>query len=355
MNRQEAIRKAPQLPPDGIVRTEALRLYVDLVRDLGGDPARLLGDVRIDPDALSSADAVISYRSMIHLLERTAADLNCPDFGLRLAGRQGGMAVLGPLEVAMRNASTVGEAYRFCAAHLQVYSPVIQIGIEPSRGSGRHFMRFEILLERVPNQRQTVENALGLTHHAVLALSGGRFGSRETWFTHEPLAPAAVYRRFFGGPVRFGQPYNAIFFDDRDLDHPIGGQNPRLSEMASCYIASRYPARQQTFVATVRTLATRLLPHGTCTHDTIAAQMGMHPRTLQRRLRDEGTSFDEIKDQVRRAAAERYLRESDLPLTKIAMLLGYSETSVLTRSCQRWFSASPRQVRKSRAALRDSA
>src|SRR3546814_7237060 len=85
----------------------------------------------------------------------------------------------------MRNSTTVGEDYRYCAGHLQVYSPVVRIEIEDDRVSDRHFMRFEILLDRVPNQRQAVENALGLTHHAVLALSRGSFGAREVWRSEE--------------------------------------------------------------------------------------------------------------------------------------------------------------------------
>ena len=72
----------------------------------------------------------------------------------------------------------------------------------------------------------------------------------------------------------------------------------------------------------------------------------MHPRTLQRRLREEGTSFEEIKDDVRRDAAARYLSQPDIPLTKVAALLGYSESSVLARSCRRWFDSSPRKVRE---------
>jgi hypothetical protein len=56
------------------------------------------------------------------LLERTAHELNCPDFGMRLAMTQGGLKVLGPLEFAMRNSSTIREAFQYCASHPQVYS-----------------------------------------------------------------------------------------------------------------------------------------------------------------------------------------------------------------------------------------
>ena len=342
-------RKEPEVrhgPLDGVVRVEALRCYSEVVIELGGDPQRLLAQAHIEPDALTHADALLSYRAMIHLLERTATDLQCPDFGLKLATRQGGIAVLGPLEVAMRNSSTVGEAYRYCAGHLQVYSPVVHIQIEDDRSSGRHFMRFEILLDRVPYQRQAVENALALTHQAILALSGGQFGAREVWFTHEPLLPTARYARYFGGPVRFGQPFNAVFFNSRDLAQPIPNQNPQLYRLASSYIDTQFPATTMPLVTRVHAITTRLLAQSGCTHVEVAAELSLHPRTLQRRLREEGASFESIKDDVRRDAAMRYLSESDIPLTRIAALLGYSEPSVLTRSCQRWFASTPRQIRE---------
>ena len=246
----------------------------------------------------------------------------------------------------MRNSTTVGEAYRYCAGHLQVYSPVVHIQIEDDRTAGRHFMRFEILLDRVPNQRQAVENALALTHHAVLALSGGRFGAREVWFTHEHLLPLAAYQRYFDGPVQFGKPFNAVFFNSRDFAEPIPDQNPQLYEMASSYIDTQFPSTSMHLVSRVHAISTRLLALGLCTHVEVAAKLGMHPRTLQRRLREEGTSFEAIKDDVRRDAAARYLSQSDIPLTRVAALLGYSESSVLARSCKRWFWSSPRQYRE---------
>jgi AraC-like DNA-binding protein len=333
-------------PLDGTVRVDALRMFSEVVRELGGDPAALLAQARIPAAALTQAQAVVSYRSMIHLLERSAAELDCPDFGLRLASRQGGIAVLGPLAVAMRNSTTVGEAYRYCAGHLQVYSPVVHIQIEEDRTAGRHFMRFEILLRRVPHQRQAVENALALTHHAILTLSHGSFGAREVWFVHERLAPMATYRRYFGGPVHFEKPFNAVFFNSRDLAQPIVDQNPQLYEIASGYIDSQFPSPSMHLATRVRLVAGRLLALGLCNHVEVAARLNMHPRTLQRRLRIEGATFEGIKDEVRRDAASRYLSQSTLPLTRVASLLGYSEPSVFTRSCRRWFSSSPRKLRE---------
>ena len=71
-----------------MVQAQSLRGYRELVTDLGGNPTRLLRKAGIEPAALNQLTAFISFESLIDLLERSAADLGCPDFGLRLAERQ---------------------------------------------------------------------------------------------------------------------------------------------------------------------------------------------------------------------------------------------------------------------------
>jgi AraC-like DNA-binding protein len=95
----------------------------------------------------------------------------------------------------------------------------------------------------------------------------------------------------------------------------------------------------------VRQTIEALLGTGTCGHRQVATAMYMHPRTLQRRLREEDTTFEETKDQVRRDLAQRYLSHPDLPLAQVSALLDYSEQSALGRSCRRWFDTTPRSYR----------
>jgi AraC-like DNA-binding protein len=82
-----------------------------------------------------------------------------------------------------------------------------------------------------------------------------------------------------------------------------------------------------------------------CTNERVAAALHLHPRTLHRRLTAEGSSFRAVKDAVRRDLALYYLQKTDFDLTRIAERIGYSEHSVLTRSCQRWFATTPRTMR----------
>jgi AraC-like DNA-binding protein len=327
------------------VRVGVLRNFKELVVSLGGDPAVLLQQSRIEPATLNDANGFIPYASIAQLFERAAAELNCPDFGMRLAAVQEGTKVMGPLEVAMRNSPTLGDAFRYCTEHVEAYSTALQICYEKLPDDNRVFMHFEIVLPGITNQSQAMEHAFALTQHSTCAISGGQARAREVWFTHEPLAPLSSYRTHFKATVRFGQIMSGLFFDEQDFDVPVPNTDPQLYEIATSFIDQRFPPAAASVSTRVRSIIGRLLLEGNCTHERVASALGLHPRTLQRRLREEQVSFESIKDSVRRDVALRYLRQPNVSLVRVTEILGYSETSVLSRSCHRWFSASPRQLR----------
>ncbi|MFP5307747.1 MAG: AraC family transcriptional regulator [Gammaproteobacteria bacterium] len=331
-----------------MVRVDALRMFPEVVSRLGGDPSALLSKVQIDPASLGNRHAVIPYRAVVRLLERAAAELGCPDFGMRLAAAQGGFKILGPLQYAMRNSRTLREAFRYGVEHNHVYSTGTQLHYEEHRVEGAVLLRIELLLPRKPSHLQTMERSLLLTQHSALSISGGRARAREVWFTHAPISPLSTYEAHFGAPVRFGQRMNGLLFSEQDLDLPIADADPQVYELATSYIEDHFPAADAPLSARIKAIVERLLLAGNCTYSGVASMLGMHPRTLQRRLQAEGESFESIKDSVRRDIALRYLKQPSVPLIQIARMLGYSETSALSRSCYRWFSASPRQMRSGR-------
>ncbi len=335
---------APEHRTD-LVRIDALGFFAETVRDCGGDARQLLQALHINPDVLSQPNVLIPYRQLVALLEHAAETLGCPDFGMRLARRQQEVGVLGPLDIAMRNAPTLGDAFRYCSDHVYTYcaSTSLDIAHDPT---GQWVLKFDILLDRLPRQRQVVENALLVTHLAVMAMSAGKARPREIWIAHEPISSIATYQQNFGTAVYFGQPYNAIFLDKRHEAIPISGRSSQIYEMATRYIDVEYPKPDLLISSRVRSLIAERLSASGSLHTEVAAALGMHPRTLQRRLREEGLSFESIRDEVRREAAWRYLNHTRIPLITIAAFLGYSELSALSRSCIRWFARSPREFRQ---------
>ncbi|MEW9853883.1 AraC family transcriptional regulator [Novosphingobium sp. M1R2S20] len=328
-----------------MVRAESLTGFAELVRSRGHDPNPLIEAARIDPADIHRRDHLIPYRQMIQLLENAAEQLLCPDLGLRLAKRQYSEGILGPLDIAMRNSETVSDAWRYCADHVHTYSSGAHLSVVRESEAARTGIRFEIILPRVYRQRQAVEHALLLSHLATRMFSGERAQPEEVWFTHEPLEGGSAHGEYFGCRVRFGQPCNALFYAQSDFDVPVVGRDDRVLQLATYFIDAQFPSVDSLIRTRVRIAIEKQLAQGSCTQVEVAAALRMHPRTLQRRLRSEGENFEAMKDEVRRDAAVRYLRQTRLPLKTVAGLLGYSELSVLYRSCQRWFGESPSTVR----------
>lgn len=329
-----------------MVRSESLTYFSDIVRSRGHDPLALFENAGINPASIQQRDQFIPYRQMIQLLESAADQLSCSDFGLRLAQRQYSEGILGPLDIAMRNSATVADAWRFCADHVHTYSTGAHLSICDEPDGERTAIRFEIVLPRLYRQRQAVEHALLISHLATHMFSGERAQPREVWFTHDPIDGATLHAERFGCRLRFGQPYNALFYATQDFEVPVVGRNDRVLQLATYFIDSQFPSPDSLLRTRVRIAIEQQLSEGNCTQVDVAAELGIHPRTLQRRLRSEGENFEVIKDEARRDAAVRYLRQTRLPLKTVAGLLGYSELSVLYRSCQRWFGESPSTVRQ---------
>lgn len=329
-----------------IVHPDAIRYFPELVRDSGADPEALLRSARINPLVLNRRGSVLQYRAMVNLLEMAAAQLRCPDFGLRLAARQGGTRVMGPIGVVMKNSQTLGQALGYCAKQIQAYSLATRVRFFPDRRHHKLFVGLEILLDGLTHQSQVIEHALALAALNVIDITGGAAKVRRVSFRHLPLSSLDLYRDAFGCDVLFGAPADGLVFSEQDLLCPVIEPNEQVYEMATSFIANRYPPRTPPLHARVRSVISCYLSDADCTNERVATELCMHPRTLQRRLKDEGKSFESIKDEVRREVALRYLRRAEISFAQLAEKLGYAQQSVLSRSCYRWFAASPQELRE---------
>jgi len=333
-----------ETPNAVMVRAQALQGFRPLVAELGGNPARLLKAAKINAASFCRSDTFIDFDALSRLLERAADQLGCPDFGLRLAGRQD-IGILGPLAVAMRSSATLGEAMRCASKYIYIHNAAIGFTVETTDHSSQALLSLNVLAEHDRQRAQTREHGIGITCRIVGMLSAGRSAPIRAWLPHAPVGSRAAYHRHLGVPVAFGAPHTALAIDRRDLDLPLSEHNEELRLLAIDYLELRFPERRMSLVARVRAVIDRLLGTGACNCTDVAGAFAMHPRTLQRRLRDEGTTFEEIKDEARRTRAERWLAMPDVPLSQITALLDYGEQSALSRSCQRWFHMAPRAVR----------
>lgn len=327
-----------------LVQAQSLRGYPELARDLGGNPTRLLRQANIDPADLNRLTAFIDFEAMIDLLERSATGLRCPDFGLRLAERQD-IGILGTLAVAMRYSATVGEAMACVSKYLEVYNTALAFDIRTGERPGEARLEFRLLPGHYLRWAQTAEHGIGLTLRIMMLLSEGRCDLRRVWLPHPIVGNETSYRTHFDAPVDFGAHHGALAIAESTLGLPISENIEELHNAATRYLDSQLSNGRTALTLRVRQTIAAFLGTGNCSRNEVARALFMHPRTMQRRLGEEGTTFEGVKEEARRDLARRYLVQPDLSIGQITTLLGYSDQSAFSRSCRRWFDRSPRDMR----------
>ena len=334
-----------------LVHARFLRFFPHLVAELGGDYEPLMMKVGIDPGRFSDGKGAATYRQMIHLLELAAAELRCPDFGMRLAKRHGGGDMFGPLGMVMKNSKTFGDALHYVSEHSYAHSLAARVWLKHSAGEKAVFAGHDILLDRVPNKSQAMEQILLAGHLAAVEITGGRARVRRVHFRHQPVSSPRVYRRYFGCEIRFGQNEDGVVFSDIDLCSSIVDPDSKVYARAISFIDAKFTHHLPPLDAQVRGVIMRLLGSPRCRNERIAAEVNLHPKTMQRVLKANGTSFQKIKDEVRRDLMLYYLTDTQLDFARLSERLGFTEQSVMTRYCNRWFGLSPTKLRSQRRGL----
>lgn len=324
------------------VHARPLLGFADLVRELGGDPARLPGG-----EALADG-AVPAYRQVITLFEAAAATLACPDFAMRLAVRQDGAATFGPLGRVMARSATLADAIRYVCRHTYAHSLAVHIWTRAAEGAT--FVAHDVTVEGAPVATQTLEHSILSGSIAVRQLTAGRARVRRVHFRHQPVSPPRLYRRYFGCDVRFGEDDNGVYYADDDMRARIASRDPAAYDDATRDVAQAFGSPVPPIHMQVRGMVLRHLAAGPCDAGAVAASLGLHPRTLQRRLLAEGTTFQAVKDEVRRETLFYYLARTTVDLATVSAKLGFSEQAVMSRRCRTWFGTTPSGVRRRKHA-----
>jgi AraC-like DNA-binding protein len=169
-----------------------------------------------------------------------------------------------------------------------------------------------------------------------------RFAAERVCFRHA-LDDAAAFEQILGCPVAQKASWNGISLTRDAWQLPLRRRDPILRQMLEGHadeILARLPERTGLALDVQRTLASRIAG-GDVRIGSVARVFATSARTLQRRLTEEGTSYQKLLDAARREAARRYIAESPLAIGEIAYLLGYSEPAAFHRAFKRWYATTP--------------
>jgi AraC-like DNA-binding protein len=326
-----------------LVRSGAAAGLEELVHRLGGNPVEIIRSAGLSPTQFRDPDNYIAYEKLAALLEICSRRCEAPLFGLLLAQRQSS-TVLGALPVIVSQQGTVGEALDAVTKYLYLHASGVHINRE-LRG---HVARLTLTLDfdSPLGIGQLMQMSVG---HLATFIAGlvraDRFGI-TLHLRQAPPAAQADFQKSLFRRIRFGESFDGINVDAQKIDSPTHADEHALDEHLRGYLEQlqrRYPddLEQQ-----VRDVIGRLLPVGECSIERVAATLGMHPRTLQSRLRNEQKSYREILKETRRSLAEHHLRYGAGSITDLALQLGYAEVAVFSRHFKRWSGLPPREWQK---------
>lgn len=318
----------------------------------GADRAALMARAGLRPTDLDDPDDRLPFETYISLM-RAAQDL-CGDPALALHfGEAVDLAEMSIVGLIMNASATMGDAF----AQMQRFGRLTLETEGLSDGP-----RFELTTREgqlwMVDTRADPNAFPELTEGAFARLVCGprRFLPEphvlEVHVTHPAPAWSAEYDRIFQCPVTFSSSWNAMRLDPRITTWPVALQ-PRyvfgvLTRLADGLLQNLED--QKTFRSRVEAVLLPLLHTGAVSADAVARALGFSRQTLFRKLKAEGSTYEQVLDVLRHRMALRYLTGARVSVNETAYLVGFSEPAAFSRAFKRWTGKSPREVQVARAA-----
>jgi AraC-like DNA-binding protein len=312
------------------------------------DADALLRSVGIEPTLLDAAQARVSvehYGALWRLVAQTLDDEFFAQDSRRM--KSGSFAMLCYSVVSCKTLrQALDRSLRFYALILDDLSASVACDGQQAR---------IVLHERMPaNFTRTThrvfahETLLMLLHGVACWLVGRRIPVLQAEFAYAEPAHSAEYRTMYSTHLAFAQPHTTLTFDAGFLDLPVVQDESSVKEFlrnAPENILVKYK-NANSLTAHIRRRLKQLLPDEGVAFDELAKELNMTPVTLRRRLREEGESYQSIKDQLRRDRAITYLSHTQRSVSDIALELGFAEPSAFHRAFRKWTGAAPSSFRR---------
>lgn len=311
----------------------------------GGDVDAIFGRAGIAPEQTESPFNELNLRQYCALFEEAARQTGHDNIGLEF-GRGFQPRQLGALGFAAISSPTLSAAIRNVETFFPAHQNLTNFSL--IHDSGVLWLSYRILDPRIEHRRQDAELSLGMFCNIFRAALGPGWAPLEVRFEHGRPDGHIDHERYFGAPVRFGRRTNAFAFRRRDLDAPMPDADPYLFSVIRPFLESRCRtlAAPEDFATVVRNQIKLNLGSSEPNMVEIARILGLSDQDFRRALREHGVTFNDLLRAAREELALHYLKHSDMPLTEIALNLGYSELSAFSRAFRNWAGMSPQRYRR---------
>jgi AraC-like DNA-binding protein len=320
-----------------------LRVFLNALRDLGYNTEALLAAAGLRDQDLSNPDARVSCEAYGTVLSRAQQQRFTPNLALEIA-RVTPFGAWPLLDYLVLTADTVGAGVHQLARYMRLTGSPVTMSVRDAGDA----IRIEITTSVSPF---AVEFQAAIMHMHFRKELGDQFMAHAINFQHMPDDPRA-YERILGCPIKANATWSGTTLSRAVWQLSLPRRDPLLREMLEGHansILDRLPRRTGVALEVQRALIPRV-SGGDTRIFAVARELSLSARTLQRRLAEEGVSYQELLDLARKEASSRYLTESSLSIGEVAYLVGFSEPAPFHRAFKRWFGVTPERFRNQQRA-----
>lgn len=321
-------------------RAGALYLLPGLLHDLGLDPESILVSTGLSPSALDHPDNRISYAAAGRLLATSAQAADRPDIGL-LAGQVWTLDYMGLVGQLMKHSNTLGDALRTLAIYQRLNSEGGTVYLSESQEVA--ILGYAVHQPRVAGIEYIYDTVMASGRNLIHELLGQHPNLLKVVFARARPIDPQPYRDLFQARLQFDGDHTALYLSKRVLDQPLPGADPKLRRQLEARVEA---ATATDLLVRLHRALRLLLLSGDGSGDYVAEQLAMHRRTLHRRLKAQGTTFQQVLDGVRWDLSRQLLGHTALTLGKVAAATGYADTSTFVRAFHRWSGTTPAKWRE---------
>lgn len=324
------------------VRAASLTGFLEVAYYTGLDPFELLRGAKVNPRFLDDPENRHAARPITEMIEDASARSGCEVFGLLMAECRS-FASLGPLSLLLQHLGSIGEVLDALNEYRRLMNDVVSL--ECIRG--KESSAFCWIVAPGYEKPQTVDLAVAVGYRILTEGLGGRWAPEVVHFSHPPPKDLRPFHQFFSVPVEFNSRFNGYSCATESLEASVPGAEPTMADHARRLLELIPVAGDHTPIsdATHRAISL-LLPSGGAKLTAVAANVGLNPRMLQRRLALEATTFETLLNETRKDIALRFLVASKQSIGFIAAMTGYSSTGAFTRWFVSEFGKAPSAWRK---------
>jgi len=285
---------------------------------------------------------LLTTEEFFALYRGIAAVSSDPTIGLKL-GTEDRMERYDPIAIAAVSTRSLRDAIGRIGRYKQLTCPEKISLVERGNESAVHFTW---LLADEKEPAMLIDVCFAWILSIARRGSGRPIHPKRVEF-QRPEAHRTVYEKHFQCPVKFKAARNVLIFDKADMDSAFLTYNADLLGVVAPQLEAELKQQlaEKSFREQVKGTLKRLLAGERPAIEHVARELRLSKRTLQRRLTEDGITFQELMEEARRELARHYLLHSSLELNETAYLLGYEDANSFFRAFHEWEGTTPGQWR----------